>query len=62
MDRENPKYVWKDGTLWARGYYIASIVDNVTAEVVQEYINNQKAGKENSDKNSDSSYRQSSLF
>lgn len=34
--------IWKEGTLWARGYYIASVADNVTTEVVKEYINNQK--------------------
>jgi REP element-mobilizing transposase RayT len=27
--------------LWARGYYIASVADNVTTEVVKEY-NNQR--------------------
>jgi putative transposase len=36
------KHVWKDGTLWARGYYIGSVADGVTTEVIQEYINNQK--------------------
>ena len=37
--------IWKEGTLWARGYYIASLADNVTTEVVKEYINNQKLEK-----------------
>jgi putative transposase len=36
------KYIWKEGTLWARGYYIASVADCVTTEVVKEYIENQK--------------------
>jgi putative transposase len=39
------QYVWKDGTLWARGYYIASVAQGVTAEVVEEYINDQKFEK-----------------
>jgi len=39
------QYVWKDGTLWARGYYIASVAQGVTAEAVEEYINNQKNEK-----------------
>jgi len=33
--------IWKDGVLWARGYYIASVSDGATTEVVQEYINTQ---------------------
>ncbi|TAJ81224.1 IS200/IS605 family transposase [bacterium] len=37
------RYIWKEGTLWARGYYIASVANGVTAEVVEEYINNQKS-------------------
>jgi putative transposase len=37
--------IWKEGTLWARGYYIATLADNVTTEVVKEYINNQKLEK-----------------
>jgi putative transposase len=39
------QYVWKEGTLWATGYYIASVADGVTTEIIQEYIKNQK--KEN---------------
>ena len=39
---EIKRCIWKEGTLWARGYYIASVADNVTTEVVKEYINNQK--------------------
>ncbi len=38
------KFIWKDGTLWAQGYYIASVAQGVTAEMVEEYINNQKLG------------------
>jgi REP element-mobilizing transposase RayT len=36
------QHIWKEGTLRARGYYIASLGDGVTTEVVQEYIRNQK--------------------
>ncbi len=36
------KYIWKDGTLWAVGYYVGSVSDNATTEIVREYINNQK--------------------
>jgi putative transposase len=37
------QYVWKEGTLWATGYYIASVADKVTTEVIREYIENQKS-------------------
>jgi putative transposase len=37
------KYIWKEGTLWAVGYYIGSVSDNVTTELVKEYIKNQKS-------------------
>lgn len=40
------RYIWKDGTLWARGYYVASVGDSITTEIVQEYINNQKSERE----------------
>jgi putative transposase len=36
------QYIWKEGTLWAQGYYIASVADGVTTGVVKEYIENQK--------------------
>jgi len=36
------QYIWKEGTFLAAGYYIASIADGITTEVVQEYIRNQK--------------------
>ena len=36
------RYIWKDGTLWDVGYYIGSISDKVTTELVKEYIQNQK--------------------
>ena len=41
------QHIWEDGTLWAQGYYIASVANGVTAEVVEEYINNQKSEKRN---------------
>ncbi len=37
------RYIWKDGTLWAIGYYIGSVSDAVTTDLVREYINNQKS-------------------
>ena len=37
------RYIWKDGTLWAVGYYIGSVSDAVTTDLVREYINNQKS-------------------
>ncbi len=37
------RYIWKEGTLWAVGYYIGSVGDGVTTELIREYINNQKA-------------------
>lgn len=36
------KFIWKDGVLWATGYYVASVSDGATTEVVAEYINTQK--------------------
>jgi len=36
------RLIWKDGVLWARGYYVASVSDGATTEVVREYINTQK--------------------
>jgi len=39
------QHIWKEGTLWAQGYYIASLADGVTTGVVQEYIRNQKSEK-----------------
>jgi len=37
------KYIWKDGTLWAVGYYVGSISNNATTQIVREYIKNQKS-------------------
>lgn len=36
------RYIWKEGTLWAVGYYVGSVGDGVTTELIREYINNQK--------------------
>lgn len=40
------RYIWKEGTLWAIGYYVGSVGDGVTTELIREYINNQKAQEE----------------
>ncbi len=37
------RHIKKEGTLWAQGYYIASVADGITTEVVEEYINNQRS-------------------
>lgn len=34
--------IWKDGVLWATGYYVASVSDGATSDVVAEYIKTQK--------------------
>ena len=36
------KLIWKEGVLWARGYYVASVSDGATTEMVREYISTQK--------------------
>ena len=36
--------------VWAIGYYIGSVSDKVTTELVKEYIRNQKSKDENSNK------------
>ena len=36
------RLIWKDGVLWARGYYVASVSDGATTEIVREYINTQR--------------------
>ncbi|MCU0239398.1 MAG: IS200/IS605 family transposase [Pyrinomonadaceae bacterium] len=41
------KYIWKEGTLWAVGYYVGSVSDNATTEIVKEYIKNQKVEADN---------------
>lgn len=40
------RYIWKEGTLWAVGYYIRSVGDNISMEIVREYIRNQKTEKD----------------
>lgn len=36
------QHIWKDGVLWAIGYYVASVSDGATSDVVAEYIKTQK--------------------
>ncbi len=59
---EIKRYVWKDNTLWARGYYIASVADSVTTEVIREYINSQKTTEKKPQKDSVSGYHQPNLL
>ena len=40
---EIKRFIWKDGTLWAVGYYVGSVSDKATTGLVREYIQNQKA-------------------
>ncbi|MEK6706630.1 MAG: IS200/IS605 family transposase [Bdellovibrionota bacterium] len=35
------KHIWKEGVLWATGYYAASVSDGATTEIVKEYIETQ---------------------
>ncbi|MFN2453467.1 MAG: IS200/IS605 family transposase [Pyrinomonadaceae bacterium] len=57
------KYIWKEGTLWAVGYYIGSVGDGITTDLVQEYINNQKAKEaEKLEHAFDSEYHQACFF
>jgi putative transposase len=53
------QYVWWKNTLWARGYYVATVADNATTGVVKEYINNQKLPEKMAPV---SSCRQAALF
>jgi putative transposase len=36
------QHIWKEGVLWATGYYVASVSDGATSDVVAEYIKTQK--------------------
>ena len=54
------KYIWKEGTLWAIGYYIGSVSDKVSTELVKEYIRNQKSKDEKLKQQTE--YVQASLF
>jgi putative transposase len=36
------KAIWKEHTLWARGYYVSCVADTITTGIVKEYIENQK--------------------
>ena len=55
------KYIWKEGTLWAIGYYIGSVGDGVTTELVKEYIQNQKAAAEKLEQDSKAKSSQTSF-
>ncbi|HYX72724.1 MAG TPA: IS200/IS605 family transposase [Nitrososphaera sp.] len=55
------RYIWKEGTLWAIGYYIGSVGDGVTTELIKEYIKNQKS-EEDSDQEAEANYMQLGLF
>lgn len=56
------RHIWKSNTLWARGYYIATVGDGITTEIVQEYIRNQKSKAEHSPPKSDYHHNQLTLF
>jgi putative transposase len=56
------KHIWKENTLWARGYYIATLADGVTTEIVQEYINNQKSTEEDTTNKIEQKFIQTELF
>lgn len=51
------RYIWKANTLWATGYYIASLADGATTGIVKVYINNQKEKAQGG-----ASYSQGQLF
>jgi len=55
------RYIWKEGTLWAVAYYIGSVGDGVTTELIKEYIENQKA-EENSQQEPNLTCIQPGLF
>lgn len=55
------RYIWKEGTLWAIGYYIGSVGSGVTTELIKEYIQNQKAAAEKQAQASESTYIQTSF-
>jgi putative transposase len=56
------RYVWKEGTLWAVGYYIGSVGDGVTTELIREYIENQKSEEDGPQKGPDCNSIQPKLF
>ena len=58
--QEVKKHIWKDGVLWATGYYVGSISDKATTELVQEYIKNQKNVEKTVEENP--KYSQANLF
>lgn len=56
------KFIWKENTLWARGYYIASVADKVTTEVIREYIKNQNSNRPDPKNTQGKELIQSKLF
>lgn len=56
------QFIWKEGTLWARGYYIASVADKITTEVIREYIKNQNPKRADSKNTQDQEPTQQRLL
>ncbi len=56
------RYISKNNTLWARGYYIASVADQVTTGVVKEYIKNQNKHEDDKEDKSKEDHTQMGLF
>jgi putative transposase len=56
------QFIQKEGTLWARGYYIATVADQVTTEVIREYIKNQNPNRADSKNTQGEKLVQSKLF
>jgi len=56
------RYLWKDNTLKARGYYIASVADQVTTGAVKGYIKHQNKHEDDKEENSKGDHAQIGLF
>jgi len=56
------QFIWKEGTLWARGYYIASVADKITTEVIREYIATQKSEEKSIEHGDSLGQTQKTLF
>lgn len=56
------QFIWKKGTLWARGYYIASVADKITTEVIREYIATQKSEEKGIEQGNNLGQTQKTLF
>lgn len=55
-------YVWKDNTFWAKGYYVASVSDSITTQVIRDYINSQKVNEKKFKKAPTSDFHQLKLL